>query len=844
MKKLAVIDGKSIFYRGYYAMPHLSTSDGIPTGGVFGFASLSIELIKKIKPDFVAVAWDKRGTNIEKRKKIYPEYKAGRKPAPPDFYDQIPILYELLEAFGWPLYEIDGYEADDIMATFSKQATDKGVFTDLISGDLDILQALSPTVDVYAMKNGLANIEKFDETTFSEKYKIKIDQFLDYKALVGDSSDNIPGVPGIGKKTAQVLLNEYGSLDAIYENIDNISAATAKKLVAGKELAYMSKQLAQLYFDVPIKLDWAAADVHDIDLSKVSAVLAKLEFSSLVRRLPKHMSLEAGQAPLFTTETATSKQYDGHILLLDEQKNLVISSNKDQLEVVKPKDILRTIEKLQNETVVAYDLKALYHELATMPTLKSLSDFSKTKAHFNKPFDLKQAEFLINPLRRDRSPLALFGGYEPKSVQEEANLLRQVYNRQKEFFSQNEKIQYIANTLDFPLIYLLFKMEKIGIKINAPLLDAMGRDMEEQYQEVEKQIYEIAGRPFNIGSPKQLSEILYEEMKLPTAGIKKGKTGYSTGQKELDKLKGLSPIIELIEKAREISKLKNTYVDTLPRLADKDGRIHTTFNQDVTSTGRLSSTNPNLQNIPIRTAQGREIRRAFIPAEGNVFIDADYSQFELRLAAVLAQDKELIEDFNSDIDIHAKTASEVYGVPLDEVSSEQRRNAKVINFGVLYGMSPHGLAVATGMSKQEAAAFIEKYFTVRHKIRAYIDSTLESARTNGYVETYYGRKRPTPDIKSSNFMVRTAAERAAANMPIQGTEADIMKKAMLEIEKILPPGNGNQLLQIHDSILMEVPKEKADKLAIQIKEVMESITPELAIKLKADVRIGESWAAV
>lgn len=320
--------------------------------------------------------------------------------------------------------------------------------------------------------------------------------------------------------------------------------------------------------------------------------------------------------------------------------------------------------------------------------------------------------------------------------------------------------------------------------------------------------------------------------------------GYSTGQKELDKLRGLSPIIELIEKSREVSKLKNTYVDVLPNLADKKDRIHTTFNQDVTATGRLSSTNPNLQNIPVRTVQGRQIRAAFVPAEGNVFVNADYSQFELRLAAVLANDTGLINDFNNDVDIHTKTASEVYGVPLEEVSDAQRRNAKVINFGVLYGMSPHGLSVATGMTMAEAKDFIDQYFKLRQKIRSYIDLTLNKAREEGFVETFYGRKRPTPDLKSSNYMVRSAAERAAANMPIQGTEADLMKRAMLEIEKILTPEEGNQLLQIHDSILIETPKEKAEIVGEKLKNVMENIAPELKVKLKADVKIGNSWEMV
>ena len=844
MKKLAIIDGKSVFYRGYYAMPNLSTSNGTPTGGVFGFVSLSIELIKKLKPDYVAVAWDKKGTNIQKRKDIYPDYKAGRKPAPPDFYEQIPILHELLNAFGWPLYEIDGYEADDIMATFSREASEKGISTDLITSDLDALQALGPNVQVYALKNGLSNLEKFDVKSFEEKYGIKVNQFLDYKSLVGDSSDNIPGVAGIGKKTAAMLLEEYGTLENIYNNLNNIKPTIAKKLEANKNNAFMSKKVATLFFDVPINLDWAVADINDINLQKVAQILKKLEFSSLVNRLPDYMDVNISHEPSIVEDDVDLKNYDGNIIFLNEKNELIISSEKNKIKTIKTENILDEIIKLKNEKIVGHNLKELYHNLTEIPQLKSLADFSKNHLDFNKPFDLNQAEFLINPLRRNRSLESLFGDYSPKNNIETANMMRVLYNRQMKFFEDNLKIKYIAEELDFKLIYQLFKMEKLGIKIDKKMFSKLNKQMSAEQQNIEQEIYKLIGHEFNIASPSQLSQVLFDELNLPTAGIKKVKMGYSTGQKELDKLRGLSPIIELIEKSREVSKLKNTYVDVLPNLADRKDRIHTTFNQDVTATGRLSSTNPNLQNIPVRTVQGRQIRAAFVPAEGNVFVNADYSQFELRLAAVLANDTDLINDFNNDVDIHTKTASEVYGVPLEEVSDAQRRNAKVINFGVLYGMSPHGLSAATGMTMAEAKDFIDQYFKLRQKIRSYIDLTLNKAREEGFVETFYGRKRPTPDLKSSNYMVRSAAERAAANMPIQGTEADLMKRAMLEIEKILTPEEGNQLLQIHDSILIETPKEKAEIVGEKLKNVMENIAPELKVKLKVDVKIGNSWEMV
>ena len=426
---------------------------------------------------------------------------------------------------------------------------------------------------------------------------------------------------------------------------------------------------------------------------------------------------------------------------------------------------------------------------------------------------------------------------------EEAAAMRQIYGWQCEAFKEKPKVDDIAKRFDFPLIYHLFKMEHQGIILDTKILKKMSKELGEKHAKLEQEMYTIAGQEFNIGSPAQLSEILFTKLQLPTAGIKKGKTGYSTGQKELDKLRGLNPIIELIEQTRELSKLKNTYVDTLPLLVDEESRLHTTFNQDVAPTGRLSSVNPNLQNIPVRSEAGKKIREAFVPAKGNVFVSADYSQFELRLAAVLADDKELIEDFNGDLDIHTKTASDVYGIPLDKVTKNQRRDAKVINFGVLYGMSPHGLSAATGMDFVAAKKFIDQYFELRKPIREFIDKTLRQASEEGYVETFHGRRRPTPDVNSSNFMVREAGKRAAANMPIQGTEADLMKLAMIKVDEEM--GDlGVQVLQIHDSILVECPEKNAEKVGKILKDTMEAVAPELPIKLKVDVSVGKNWGEV
>jgi DNA polymerase-1 len=840
-KRLAIIDGKSVFYRGYYSMPNLALADGTPTGGVYGFASLAIEMIKKLEPDYVAVAWDKKETNIRKRKQMYPEYKAGRKKAPDDFYAQIPILYELLDAFGWPLYEMDDYEADDIMGAFAKEASEKGIETYLLTSDLDALQLVDPLTKVYAMKNGLSNIEEFHVDYFEKKYGINVHQFLDLKALQGDSSDNLPGVPGIGQKTGIQLLQQFGTLDNIYEHLDEIKPTIAQKLKDGKKLAYMTKELARIWVEAPVKLDWDVADVNDTDLDKVAAILKRLEFSSLVKRLPRHMQLHDASQETAKLQTEANSltdvpwpetlSIDGPVVIHVDGDMVWLSTDKKTVSNAKISELDRSVWRVfELATVISYDSKVLYHQLASHGVF----------VRFGELHDIHQAAFLINSLQRDRTLSGLMGVEVGDTPQAIIAAIWHIYCQQIDAFEAEPKFARIARQFDFPLTHILFLMEYRGIKIDPTILESMSKQLGDEHAKLEQEMYAMVGYEFNIASPLQLSEVLFTKLQLPTAGIKKGKTGYSTGQKELDKLRGQHPIIELIEKTRELAKLKNTYVDALPKLADEHGRIHTTFNQDVASTGRLSSTNPNLQNIPIRTELGRQIRHAFIPEGDKVFVSADYSQFELRLAAVLADDHEMINDFNSGVDIHTKTASEVYGIPLDDVTKIQRRNAKVINFGILYGMSPHGLSAATGMTFGEAKKFIDQYFELREPIRKYINSTLNQARIKGYVETYFGRRRPTPDVFSSNFIVRAAAERAAANMPIQGTEADLMKLAMIEVDKKLD-GLGEQILQIHDSILVECPAENADKIAKILKDTMENIAPQLAIKLKVDVSIGKNW---
>lgn len=840
-KRLVLIDGMSVFYRGYFAMPGLSLPDGTPTGGVYGFASIAIEVIKKLEPDYVAVAWDKSKTATSKRKEIYPDYKAGRTRPPDDFFAQIPLLHDLLESFGWPLIELDDYEADDIIGTISVQAADKDIETAVVSGDYDMMQLLTPHTSVYINKKG-SDMLRFTEAEFEEKYGVKLAQFVDYKALVGDSSDNIPGVRGVGPKAAQTLLGSYKSLDDIYEHIDELKGALKTKLEGDKDNALMSRELARIWCDAPVELDWKEADVNHTDLPKVATKLKELEFHSLIRRLPQHMrevadtSLyfhESDEINLKEIDWPEQVTIDGPFVLHVLGDDIWASFTPTTISHTKLQQVDTSFWRaVEFGTVVSYDVKELYHTLAKQGI----------NVRFNDVHDIRQAAFLLDPLRRDRSLAGLIGG-ELATPIEEAAAMRQVYGWQTKAFDEKPKVRDIAKRFDFPLIYHLFSMEHYGIKLDVSKLKRMSKELSEQYDELEQQMYEHAGIEFNIGSPSQLSEVLFSKLGLPTAGIKKGKTGYSTGQKELDKLRGQHPIIELIEKTRELSKLKNTYVDTLPTQVDEQSRLHTIFNQDVAATGRLSSTSPNLQNIPIRTEAGRKVRDAFIPEEGSVFVSADYSQFELRLAAVLAGDEELINDFNGDIDIHTKTASDVYGIPMDSVTKNQRRDAKVINFGVLYGMGPHALAANTGMTFMQAKEFIDKYFELRAPIRKFIDDTLQKAKDEGFVETFHGRRRPTPDVTSSNFMVREAGKRAAANMPIQGTEADLMKLAMIAVDEKI--GDlGVQILQIHDSILIECPKQNADAVSDILKATMESIAPELPIKLKVDVSVGNNWGEV
>ncbi len=794
-KKLVIIDGKSVFYRGYYAMGALSTSDGQPTGGIYGFAAIAMEIVKQLNPTKVVVAWDSK-TSTAKRKQLFAEYKAGREKPGEDFYAQIPMLIDLVLALGWSFVECEEYEADDIIGTLARQAEEEGGYeTYIVSSDLDMLQIVDKHTKMFRILKGFTKLEEIDIPAIEQKYGIKKSQFLDLKALKGDASDNIPGVPGIGEKTAAKLLGQYDSVAGIYAHLDEITGATRTKLERGQASAEMSYELGKIMFDAPVKLDEMSDLV--VDRERIVEALRKLEFKTLILKFDRtfrKMGLGAEQS----VEEEVSKQKQVG-LGLPEMELKIIDDDK----------------AIAGGVIVSWDVKKLMHEQV------KVAEKILAGAAF---WDLGQGAFLLDPLKRN-----IERGDEAVE-----------YQRQKAEFAQMPELYKIFIQFDQPLIPVLYKMEKVGMLINRSYFERLKREFSAEVQGVEEEIWEIAGQKFNMNSPMQLSKVLFEDLGLPTNGVKKTAKGFSTGAKELDKLEKKHPIVRRIKEYREAAKLLSTYIVPLPESADAEDRIHTTFTQNVTATGRLSSINPNLQNIPVRTEAGKRIREGFVAAPGNVLVSADYSQFELRLAAVLAGDEALKNDFNNDVDIHKKTAAEAFNVAIDQVTKAQRRAAKVVNFGILYGMSVRGLSEAADMKYEDAKAFIENYFELRKPVKDYLEKVLAQARSEGYVETYFGRRRPTPDVKSSNFIVRTGAERAAQNMPIQGTEADLMKKAMLEVDRILPK-DARLVMQVHDSVIVECSELVQDEVAEILREKMESVAPELGVKLKVDVSVGKNW---
>ncbi len=862
---MVVIDGKSIFYRGYYAMPDLTTSKGIPSGGVYGFTVLALNVIKKLKPDYVCVAWDKSQTNIRSRRRLYAQYKAKRQSAPASFYDQIPVLFKLLEAFNWPLYEFDDYEADDIMATLAEQARAAGLETFLVSSDLDMLQAIGENTKIFVLKKGMKNIIEFDEAEFKKKYKIDLGQFRDLKALMGDSSDNIPGVTGVGQVGATKLLLDYRDLENIYQHIDEIPPKLAQKLISYKDMAFLSRKLVTLMTDAPVKLDLKSMSIENLDVVELQKNLRELEFYSLLQQIPKSMQTE-DQADLMPQADLDLKkpkivQHDSleELSQLNWQKPIFLHAYCQQrfgrglicLLASDDSKILH-IYKVNNKENKLQIKQASIYGYSTQQLVQILSDLGVKDVKV--VHDLKVISFLLNTSRRLQSLTSLADdqlGYAGEldelelddflsKAAEIAAVVFKLKLLQEDEVKKLPKLKKLIRDIEMPFIPVLARLERAGMALDLQALHKLKIRFQKEMDNLQKTIYDLAGEEFNLASPAQLSKILYDKLELSSAGIRKTKSGYSTDADSLAKLKNHYPIVAYLLQWREFSKLQNTYVEGLLERVEADGRVYSEMRLTAVATGRLSSANPNLQNIPIKTEIGSLVRQVFIAPPKYKLISADYSQFELRLAAVLANDKDLIDAFEKGLDVHVVTASSVFEVEIEKVTKQQRYLAKTINFGVLYGQGPHSLAHLTGMSYIQAKDFIAKYFENRPLLKQYLDKIRDLAEKQGYIETLFGRRRFLPDIKSSNFQLREAAMRQAINMPIQGTEADLMKMAMIELDKKLDH-DSRQIMQIHDSILVECPEEKVEAVSNLIRRIMENIYPKLGLTLKVDIVVDDKW---
>jgi DNA polymerase-1 len=907
---LLLFDGNALVHRAFHALPPLThPKSGELVNAVYGFASTLLKVLADFKPTHWAIAFDRPTPTF--RHEMFEEYKAQRPATPDELKSQIEKVHQLVKAFHIPVFEIDGFEADDVLATLSKQADEQGIETIIVTGDNDMLQVVSPRVKVLAPRRSFTDTALYDEKAVEEKYGIKPEQLPELKALVGDVSDNIPGVPGVGEKTATKLLQQYGSLEGIYDHLDEITPAKLQNTLREyRAQAFQNRQLAMVVKDVPVKLDLKTCQVSRYDRDEVARFFQELEFINLLSRLP-HLPAAQLRQPGVKAESSPSigaglvprrpsaiKSYMVNTeTILD---NLVAELEKAQGLAI---EVETTSEKAMMADLVGIALspalgKAFYipagHQGLNQPPqlpLKQvtaklgpvLENASIGKIAYNGKhvmavlagcgvkiedlhFDLMLAAYLLgekslglkalafNKLgveittpaelagtgkKRNSLPL-LDAGRVADSACASVNIVWSL-KENLEAELQKQGLWQLFTEVEMALIPVLVAMEKNGILLDTNLLREMSLELGRELLRLEKEIYSSVGHQFNINSPQQLGRVLFEDLRLPQS--RKTKTGYSTEAAVMEALRGVHPVIDLILQYRQLSKLKSTYVDALPALINpKTGRVHTTFNQTGTATGRLSSSDPNLQNIPIRGEWGNKIRRAIIAPSGAYLLSADYSQIDLRVLAHLSQDPGLIAAFAHDEDIHAATASKLFGVPADKVTAEMRRSAKTVNFGVIYGMSDYGLEQATNLSREEAAQFIALYFEKYPKVKEYLEATKEQARKLGYVQTVLGRRRFLPEINSSNRMVREAAERMAINAPVQGSSADIIKIAMVNLHREMQKRNLNSkmLLQIHDELLFEVPEAEVEDMRCLVNELMPHAF-ELHVPLKIDVKLGRSW---
>lgn len=871
-KRFLIVDGNALVHRAFHAIPPL-TKNGVVLNAVYGFASILFKGLKEIKPDFLAITFDLAAPTF--RHEEYKEYKAKRVKQPQELYDQLPLVKDLLRAMGVAIFEQKGFEADDVIATLVMEKTAQDLEKVILTGDMDTLQLVTADVKIYSLRKGITDLFVYDIAAVKERFGLTPEQMIDYKALRGDPSDNIAGVKGIGEKTAAELLKKFGTLEEMYQQIkkgktEGFSESVIKKLLEGEKDALFSKHLVELVKKVPIEFDLALCKVSDYNTPATRELLAKWEFGSLLKRLDGAESTTVASkktaAGIKVKEIKTAAEVDVLNKKIASAKRLALLSvddgqgsfkaqmfglffsldNKEAFHI--PASLFKkTAWPKKDATIIGHDLKRISAML-----LRQGIEMSGVW------HDLMVMDYLLNPGSRahELANLVLrYLGVEVK-VSAQAGLfgadIKEIGILAGYLLPLEEKISAelqdkgflnLYQKIEAPLIPVLQKMETAGIKIDLDHLKKIAKKSQEREEKLKKEIIALAGLDFNIASPQQLKEILFDKLKIPVQGIRKGKTGLSTAASELEKMRGLHPIIDLIFDYREIVKLQNTYVDVLPGLADAQGRVHTTFNQTVTATGRLSSSDPNLQNIPIRTELGREMRRCFVAASGKKLVGADYSQIELRIIASLANDPAMIEVFERGEDIHITTAAKINGVEMSAVTKEMRQAAKAVNFGVIYGIGPQGLSEGAGISFSEAKEFIKKYFEVFKDVKKYLDETRALAHSLGYVETLLGRRRYLPDINSGMFQLRNAAERMAINAPVQGTAADLIKLAMIEIDKLIEKeyaGRAQMLLQVHDELVFEVDEKIAKEFGQAAQIAMENVI-KLRVPVKVDVGVGDNW---
>lgn len=874
-KTLILIDANALIHRSFHALPPLTTKKGEMVNGVYGFCSILLKTLRELKPDYVAAAFDLPEPTF--RHLEYKEYKAHRPKTPEELKTQFVRVKEILTAFGVPIYEMAGFEADDTIAALTKQVEPvKDLKCLIVTGDLDLLQLVSDEkVAVCTLKKGISDTIIYDEQGVEKRFGLKPEQLVDFKALKGDPSDNIPGVPGIGEKTAAALLQEFGTLEGIYEAMEKKTAgpktALTPKLIGKlrefKEQAFLSKKLAQVRFDVPLKFNLENAKFGAYDREAVIKIFQELEFFTLLERLPASSLARPDAAPS-TPSGASAKNEEpdlGKVLegfhvasliedIKKEMKIVVglpaqaglgedesgqffyISPNKQGIFKIEPADIkdFKEIFEDQNIEKIAHDLKPIL-KVFREQDIECLGRF----------FDTKIASWLLNPGERDYElPKIVFRELGLKLEAEQVLFLKiwDLKSKLEQKLKESE-LNFIFEKIEMPLIGVLAEIERAGVKIDVNVLKTISEEVAGRISNYEKKIYNLAGGEFNVNSPAQLSQILFEKLKVPTKGLRKTPGGViSTQASELLKIKN-QPIVALILEYRELAKLKNTYLDALPVLVNpKTGRLHTTFIQTGTATGRLASERPNLQNIPVRSPIGKKIRSAFVAEDGWSLAAFDYSQIELRIIASVAGDKKMIEAFKVGKDIHRLTAAEVNDIEESKVSDELRRQAKALNFGVIYGMSAKSFAETSGISQEQAERFIEEYFNDFSGIKNYIDEVKQKAVRDGYVKTLLGRRRYLPEINSPNWQVRQAAERMAVNMPIQGLAADIIKLAMIEIyNQILAKESGiRMILQVHDELVFEMKNDKIKEMAPKIKKIMEEAYV-LEVPFEVETRQGKKW---